>query len=144
MANIKDLKQKELEQLNKETDLKELESLIIQGADARIPIVFDLTLYDKKNEQMRTETVKCYLKPLTSTEVQNSQRTAIKFKNTTLQIELLKKGMFDSNDEHFNQALIEALPSGTIDKLAEKLLEISGVEIDPNQSKEMMEKMMGF
>lgn len=142
--NIEELKNEEIEELTQETDLRDLESLILQGTDARVPVVFDLKLYDKKNEKMITKTVKCFLKPLTNTEVQNAQRIAYKFRDTTPQIEFLKKGMFDGNDELFNGKLISSLPTGVVDKLAEKLLEISGVELDKEEQRRLAEDMMGF
>ena len=144
MANVEELKQEEIENLNKEMDLHDLENLIIAGADARVPVVFDLKLYDKENDKFITNTVKCFLKPLTSTEVQNAQKIAYKFKGTTPQIEFLKKGMYDSNDERYSEKLIASLPTGTVDSLAEKLLEISGVELDKEQQEQMAERLMGF
>jgi len=145
MTNTEELKQQELSELTNDYNLEDLEDLIISGTDARIPVVFELELFDKKQKKMVVHNVSCNLKPLTNTEVQNAQRIAYKSTTTTLQIEILKKGMFGINDDKpFNQKLIEKLPTGVVDNLAEKLLDISGVKLEDEQQRQLAEQMMGF
>jgi hypothetical protein len=138
MTNIDDLKKEELENLQ-ENELFDLESLILEGAEARIPVVFE---YPRKDGSMVEVT--CKLKPLTNVEVDNARRVAMKVSGTTMDIELLKRGMFTKNGAPFPPHLIEKMATGVVTSLSEKLGEISGIQVDEEEKIKFAEKMMGF
>ena len=147
MANIEKLQEEEIKGLKNTslTNLEDLENLILEGENARIPVEFNLELYDKEQRKMVTHRVSCALKPLTNTEVQNAQRIAYKSTETTLQIEILAKGMYGIEDDKlFSKKLIRRLPTGLVDSLAEQLLELSGVKLDKDDQEKLAERLMGF
>ena len=138
MTDIDKLKKDELNELNNTQDLQ---SLILEGVDARIPVEVE---YITKTGEFAKAGAK--LKPLSDTEVQNALRTARKVSDTTFNLELLRKGLFDLNGEPFPFEVLKLMNSGVVNSLANKLAEISGIELDPDDatSKQFAEDLMGF
>ena len=139
MNDIEDLRNEEIEHLSKETDVEyDLETLIIEGEKARIPVEIDYPMGDK------TVPVTAILKPITNVEVQTALSINRSVRDTTLNIEILKKGLFTKNNEPFPSELIYKMPTGVVDALSQKLMVISGVQTDEEASEEFVEKLMGF
>lgn len=144
---IKELQEEELEQLNKsddEIDLEELESLILEGANARIPVLIEYPKFDKKTGETSYKRYTACLKPLTNTEVNNARRMFQKSNDTSFELELLKRGLFTKDDKPFPFKLIKAMNVGVINGLGEQLLEISGVKQNKQEQKRFARELMGF
>ena len=142
MVDIEKLKNEEFEnimQAEVDDELYTLEQLILEGENAKIPVVFN---YPKKNGEIVEVTAK--LKPLTDVEAQNARRVAMKVKDTTINLELLKRGLYTKNDVLFPSNLIMKMHVGVVNELVEKLGEISGIKIDEEKSSELVDKLMGF
>lgn len=138
MVDANELKEQEIEML-KEEGTYDLETLIIEGQNVRIPVIFDYPLPNGK-----TAEVTCKLKPLTNVEVNNARRTALKNQNTTMEIEMLKIGMYTSKDKPFPRGLIKEMPTGVVVELAQKLIELSGVKIDREEQLQLAKEIMDF
>lgn len=146
MVKNKEEELKELERTENdlEINLEELESLIIEGADARIPVLIEYPKRDKKTGTVTYEKYTANLKPLTNTEVNNARRAAAKITNTTLELELLRRGLFTKDDNPFPFKLIRLMNNGVVNGLVEQLLDVSGVKLDPEEQKAYAREVMGF
>jgi len=102
-------------------ELVDLESLIVEGTDALVPLKF---IYPNSNKKTGV-----YLKPLVGKDFKG-----VDF-NTTNGIKLLEGCLFDLNQNLINVEVIERLPAGVIVELVYKLLEISGIEVDEDKLK---------
>ena len=92
----------------------------------------------------KTVPVTAILKPITNVEVKNAVAINRSVKDTTLNIEILKMGLYTKNNEPFPHHLLYKMPTGVVDSLSEKLMVISGVQPNEEASDEFVEKMMGF
>lgn len=134
----KDKKTEELIKLAEEEEIFNLESLITDGADARIPI--EINFPTKEG----TKKAAAMIRPLTNVEWNNATRIARKNFTTTNEIELLKMALYTKDGEPFPKELVEKIPNGVIVKLVQKLSEISGVEITEENIKMAKEMLEGF
>lgn len=138
MSNLEQVKKEELETLSENDEVYDLETLILEGEKARIPIQID---YPKGET---TVPVTAILKPITNVEVQNALAVTRSVRDTTLNIEILKVGLFTKNNEPFPQELLYKMPTGVVDAISEKLMAISGVRTDKESENEIVEKLLGF
>lgn len=136
MKKTEKLQQEEIEKLKKDDfELYELEQLITEGAEAKIPFEFIYPNTDKK--------VGVLLKPLPTDEYMKCINRGKK-ENRTYLIEILKVGLFTLDEEPFPPKLLNKLPAGVVSALVNEINRISGVEIAQEYSDEFMEQLMGF
>lgn len=98
-----------------------LEQAITEGADAFIPYEFEYPNLDL--------IVEVKLKPITSKDVVNVSQKAKLNPDTTEDIELLKLALFNIDETHFDDEIIEKLPAGVTYNLAAKISEVSGIDL---------------
>ena len=127
MTDIKKLKEEELEELSKpsvEVEEVGLEDLIVLGEKKKIPIHI---IYP--NEDGTKENAKALVRQLTLKEVDglNFNGTVLK-----LNISVLRKALFKTTGEKFTNDELEVLPLGVVNAIANKILELSGVEQNRN------------
>ena len=134
----KDKKAEELIKLSEEEEIFNLESLITDGADARIPIEID---FPTKNGKKKAAAM---IRPLTNVEWNNALRIARKNFKTTNEIELLKMALYTKEGEPFPKELVEKLPNGVVMKLVQTSGEISGIEVTEENMKMAKEMLAGF
>ena len=103
-------------------ELVDLESLILEGDDAFIPLKFVYPNTDKKTG--------VYLKPLTGEKFKGIDA------NKVNAINLLDGCLFDLQKKPLPLKMIEKLPAGVIVELYKKLSEVSGIEIDDGKLKD--------
>lgn len=145
MTNIEELQEKELEELNNtEIDLNELENLILEGTDYKVPVLIEYPIYDENTGEMRTIKYTAKLRPVTSTEVNNARRSVGKIKGTSFEVELLKRALYTKEDTLFKPSVISAMKAGVINNLVETLLDISGIKIDKDEQEAYARELMGF
>lgn len=98
-----------------------LEDLIILGEDRLIDIEVEYP------SEMGRQKAKAKIKQLTMKEVKN-----IDVKNVTLEtnINILTKSLYKQDETPFERKLILNMPVGVVNVIAEKILEISGVDTD--------------
>ena len=139
MPTIEELKEMELKSLSEEDEeIFELESLITDGADAKIPVTIS---YPRPDGRMVKGAV--LIRPLTNVEWNN----AVRFKrkpgdNTTNEVELLKLALYNKDGEQFPPDLVEKLPNGVVLELVKEVSRVSGINWDENLK--LAQKMMGF
>ena len=134
----KDKKAEELIKLSEEEEIFNLESLITDGADARVPIEI------KFPTKTGTKRAAAMIRPLTNVEWNNAIRIARKNFTTTNEIELLKIALYTKEGEPFPKELVEKIPNGVVIKLVQILSEISGIEITEENMKMAKEMLKGF
>ena len=144
MVDVDELRQQELENIESQDntvidEISELEHLILGGAKAKIPIIVEYPKEDGTTEELGLK-----LKPLTDVEVNNALKSFKKNKNTSIRIEYLKRGLYTKDDKPFPANLIKAMHTGVIAELHDKLCEISGIHIDEQEQKRVMNDLMGF
>lgn len=152
MTDINQLEEEELEQLNEtnkqdndnELDLNELESLILEGTDYKVPVLIEYPYYDKKTGIMKHARYTAKLRPVTNTEVNNARRSAGKIKGTSFELELLKRALYTKDDTLFKPNVIKAMKAGVIASLVETLLDISGIKLDKDEQEAYARELMGF
>ena len=146
MTNIDELQEKELNEINEnsEFDLNELEDLILSGTEARIPILIEYPYFNKKTGTVETAKYTAKLRPLTTTEVNNARRSTSKIKGTSFEVELLKRALYTKEDKLFKPTVISAMKAGVINNLVETLLDISGIKVDKEEQEAYARELMGF
>ena len=142
MADIDQLQNIELEKLNNEiSEIAEIEKLIIDGANAKIPYIVDYPFYNKENEEIEFKKMSIKLTPLTSTDWNNAIGNNFN-RNSTIKI--VSKALYTKNDEPFPEDLVKKMPNGVINTLFKEIGKISGVEFDTETTKQLMKDLMGF
>lgn len=132
----------ELEHLSHEEEVFELDTLITQGVNAKIPVSFKYPNTDK--------TVGVMIRPLSTEEYKLAVKKAKNLKKNYL-IELLKSSLFNTEGEPFPVEVIKELPFGVVTYLASMVNKISGMDLlkndDGSDEVDMAEAigvMMGF
>ena len=139
MVDVNKLKEEELENLEKKEEevIYDLESLILDGVDSKVPIVIDFPTSEGVKK------VGALIKPLTAVEWNNAIRLANKLKDSTSEIEIVKIGLFGKDGEAFSYDLIMKMPSGVVKDIFYKIADVSGVKFS-EQEIGILEAMMGF
>lgn len=124
----KDLK---IEPVNDE--VFDLETLIVEGTDAYVPLKFVYPNTDK--------TVGVFVKPITTTEFMNMTQT-----EGNMFIKTLRVTLFNRDKEPFKEELLQQLPAGVVMELYRKVAEISGIQLEENKqtTQEILDRLMGF
>lgn len=128
MVNVDELKQQEMEELNKVEMQEEfdLEELILLGDDKKIPILIEYPKPDGKRVK-----AKALIKQLTINEIDTVKTK----QENQLQAAMLvlQKALFKSNGEPFSKNELKRLPIGVLTEISDKILEISGINEDTKQ-----------
>lgn len=137
MAKIDELKQKELDELSQDTEVFNLESLIIEGAELQIPITFD---FPTQNGLKKASAI---IRPLTTSEWENAQNYAFKNKKN-FALKVLEKGLLNADGEPLPFDLLKKMPFGVVNQIYERIADVSGIKIDKNEQYELTRELMGF
>lgn len=127
MTDTDKLKENELKELNKitvEADEVALEDLIIMGDAKKIPVHLSYP-----NVDGTTSRALLYVKQLTLKEIEKVKINNNKITGAMLNRKILNMGLFKSDGEKFTNDELGYLPIGVVDAIAEKILELSGVDI---------------
>ena len=130
--------------VNEELDLNELESLILEGTEYKVPVLIEYPYYDKKTAEKKEARYTAKMRPVTNTEVNNARRSASKIKNTSFEVELLKRALYTKDDKPFKSEIILAMKAGVTARLVERLLDISGIKLDKEEQEAYTRELMGF
>ena len=140
MTNVDELLEEELQNLQVDEEVYDLETLITDGRDAKIPIVIE---YPRKDGVM----VKAgaLIRPLTNVEWNNATRLRRNPNDTTTnELELVKKALYTKSGEQFPPELVTDMPNGVIMELVKEIAKISGVNLQSKENIRMAKEMMGF
>lgn len=138
MNTIDKLKEEELEQLKPEDEkIVELEVLITEGVDAKLPFNF---MYPNTNKR-----VGVLVRPLSTTEFQNAIMNSKK-NQTNFLIELLKIGLYNQQGEPIPIEIIEKLPAGVTTSICNEISRISGIDLVQQSeiNQDILDEFMGF
>lgn len=138
--SIKDLQKEEMENIVKneeDVELFNLEDLIIQGKDSKIPITIEFPI---NGEVKKAEAL---IKPLTSSEWNNCVRQSMGFKNNINYL-ITKYGLMTKDGKQFPEELLKYAPSGVIEEIGEQISIISGFNRNEEDNKELVKDLMGF
>lgn len=139
MTDIEKLQAEELANLSENEEIFDLESLVTDGADVRIPITVE---YPKKDGTMTK--AGAMIRPLTNTEWSNATRLSRKNSATTNELELVKLGLYTKKGEQFPPELVEKLPVGLIQKILEEIARVSGIDLYNKRNLKIAKDMMDF
>lgn len=115
---------------NKE-DYFDLETLITEGVDARVPIEVEFP-NGKKAQAL--------IKPISTGEFQS----IYKGDATELLVNVLTHSLMTKDGKSLSPTLIEAMPVGLPAKIVEKIFEISGIETNPEDAEKLKEELELF
>lgn len=135
MENIEDTMKKEIEHLEQDNEVFDLQSLIIDGEKAEVPITF---IYPNTNK-----TVGAMIKPISTDEYYATLKKSNKFKLNFI-LEILKKSLFNMDGSPFPNDLIGKLPAGVGIELLLKINEISGIKQDEEGIENLGKELLGF
>ncbi len=131
----------EIENLQKDydtNDIIDLEDLLLEGIDTRVPIVFDFPLPNGT-----TRKVGAMIRPLTASEW-NTCSLKLARQQKSMAEEVVKIGLLDKEGKPLSNKLIEQLPTGVTTELFDEIAKISGVKADKEEQLELVKEMMGF
>ena len=136
--SIEDVKQKELEHLQQEEEIFELDQVITEGVNAKIPFTFTYPNTTKK--------VGVMVRPLSTNEYQKAVLTSRRLKTNFL-LELAKLGVYKMDESKFPEELIMDLPAGVITRITNEINRISGVDLvdgSEEMQQQLLEDLMEF
>ena len=123
-------------------EIFDLERLIVDGADARIPVEVDFPVYNDGELEYKRYGV--MIRPLKSSELNNATQVGLRFDDTDVNTEIVKLGLCRKDGSPYDPDVVEKLPAGVINKLTEKICEVSGIQQDKEKNAELIREMMGF
>ena len=123
---INHLKKEDIVELEEEINLEEL---ILLGDEKKIPIRISFPREDGTRLQAKALVKQLTLKELNLIRI--DMNNPIKT-NTNI----LKKALFKQNGENFTEEELLTLPLGVVNAIGNKILELSGVDINTNDLKD--------
>ena len=123
-------------------DIFDLERLILDGAEARIPVEVEFPVY--KDGELTYKKYGVMIRPLKSSEMSNATQRGLRDIDSDVNTEIVKLGLCRKTGEQFPEDIVEKLPAGVINKLTEKICEVSGIKQDKERNEELIREMMGF
>ena len=124
-----------------EDDVFDLEALITDGADARVPIRITFPKQEPDGT-IRMVQAGAMIRPLTNVEWNNATRKKKNNNSTTDEVELLKKALYTMKGEQMPPEIVEKIPNGVTIELVKEVARISGVDIEANLK--LAREMVGF
>lgn len=126
MANIDELREEELRNLNDDTIVEygeevNLEELILLGEDKKIPVIIKFPTVDGKQVKAKALVKQLTLREMETIKVNRDDLV-------TANRMLLEKALFKTNGEKYTKDELYLLPLGVVNALAEKIFELSGVD----------------
>ena len=116
-------------------EIFDLETLITEGADARIPIEIEFP-NGKKATALIT--------PIPTSEFRRIYNTG---GAAEILVNIVEAGLLNKNGEHLPRNLIESMPLGVTSKISNEICVISGIELNPTDNisaEDLMKDMESF
>ena len=117
--------------IKQDEELFDLETLITEGVDARVPITIEFP-NGKKAQAM--------IKPISTGEFQ----TIYTRDTSNLLVNVLEAGLMNKDGEPLPRNLLEAMPIGLPAKITQQIFEISGIETDPEDAEALKDELELF
>lgn len=139
--SINEKKEEEIKKLQEDSDNREvidLEDLLLEGIEAKIPIVIDFPMPDGTFKK-----VGAMIRPLTASEW-NTCSLKLARQGKSMAEEVVKLGLLDKEGKNIPKRLIEQLPSGVTTAIFEEIAKASGIKQNKEEQLELVKEMMGF
>ena len=136
--NLENEENDNMSHISEDDEILELDQLITEGVNAKIPYTF---LYPNTNKKVGVQ-----IRPLSTTEFSSALTRAKKFKSNFL-IELVKIGLYKMDGTPFPAEQLDKLPAGVITRLSSEISRISGLDLTGNPEEYqngLIEDLMGF
>lgn len=117
--------------INNEEELFDLETLITEGVDARVPIEIEFPNGKKAQALIR---------PISTGEFQ----TIYNGNASELLVNILEAGLMNKNGEPLPVDLIKSMPVGLPAKITQQIFEISGIETNNEDLQEAVKQLELF
>lgn len=118
---------------NNDEEFFDLETLITEGIDAKVPITIDFPNGKK---------AKALIRPVLAEDL---KVIGFNFDNPfAVMTEVLKISLLNSNGEPLPENLVDALPAGLPIKISTEIFKISGIETNPEDADQMKEDLESF
>ena len=117
--------------INNEEELFDLETLITEGVDARVPIEIEFPNGKKAQALIR---------PISTGEFQ----TIYNGDTSELLVKVLEAGLMNKKGEPLPVDLIEAMPIGLPAQITQQIFEISGIKTDDEDLQETVKQLELF
>ena len=117
--------------INNEEELFDLETLITEGVDARVPIEIEFPNGKKAQALIR---------PISTGEFQ----TIYNGDTSELLVKVLEAGLMNKKGEPLPVDLIEAMPIGLPAQITQQIFEISGIKMDDEDLQETVKQLELF
>ena len=117
--------------IKQDDELFDLETLITEGVDARVPITIEFPNGKKAQATIR---------PISTGEFQ----TIYTRDTSNLLVNVLEAGLMNKDGEPLPRNLLEAMPIGLPVKITQQIFEISGIETDPEDAEALKEELELF
>lgn len=126
------MKELEIAETNNNTDeFFDLETLITEGVDARVPI--EVEFPDGKKAQ-------ALIKPISTGEF----KSIYNGNAAEILVNVLSHSLMTMEGKSLSPTLIEAMPVGLPAKIVEKIFEISGIKTNPKDAEKLKEELELF
>lgn len=120
-------------EFKKEDEYFDLETLITEGTDAKVPIVIEFPNGKK---------AKALIRPVLAEDL---KIIGFNFDNPfVVMTEVLKIALLNSNGEPLPEKLVDGLPAGLPIKIATQIFEISGIETNPEDADQLKADLESF
>ena len=116
---------------NKDDEFFDLETLITEGVDARVPIEIEFP-NGKKAQAL--------IKPISTGEFGSIYRGNA----GKILINVLHHSLMNTKGEPLKSSLIEAMPVGLPKKIIEEIFKISGIETNPDDAEKLKDELELF
>lgn len=118
---------------NNDDEYFDLEELITEGTEAKIPLTIEFPNGKK---------AKALIKPILAEDL---KKVNFDFDEPfDVVVEILKMCLFNSKGEQLSEKFINGLPAGLPMEIGEEIFKISGIEINPNKSGQLKENLESF
>ena len=117
--------------IKQDDELFDLETLITEGVEARVPIEIEFPNGKKAQATIR---------PISTGEFQ----TIYTRDASNLLVNVLEAGLMNKDGKPLQRNLIESMPIGLPVKITQQIFEISGIETDPEDAEALKEELELF
>lgn len=118
---------------SQEEEYYDLETLITEGTDAKVPITIEFPNGKK---------AKALIKPVLAEDL---KIIVFNLDNPfAVMTEVLKISLLNSNGEQLPERLVDELPAGLPIKIVQQIFEISGIETNPEDAEQLKDDLESF
>lgn len=120
-------------EFNTEEEYYDLETLITEGTNAKVPITIEFPNGKK---------AKALIKPILAEDLK-----LMNFdfdKPFDMVVEILKMCLFNSKGKQLSEKFIDGLPAGLPMEIGGEVFKISGIEVNPNNAGQLKEDLESF